>query len=422
MTRKLDVYLNSVSVGTLKQDRYGQVLFTYSSDWLDDNGATAVSVSLPLQRESFSQHECRHFFSGLLPEEQSRIIVAKIFGISAGNDLSMLERIGGDCAGALIFLPHGESLSQSRGEYRQLTEQELAEALNRLPVQPLLAGEKSLRSSLAGAQSKIAVFVDDDGQIALPLNNAPSNYILKPTVDTYPEIVSNECFCLELANLVGLNAAKSRIGYAGDIEYLLVERYDRNELDESKFPIRQHQEDFCQALGISPEIKYQSDGGPSLKDCFDLVRNASNRPGIDLLALLDLVIFNVIIGNHDAHGKNFSLLYGQYRKQPEVRLAPAYDILSTVYYPQLANKMAMKIGKEYESGNLKIKEIDRFAKNVGMNAGSVRKRFVEIAETAKNKLPILRDEFSKIQDLVSLIDRRADRIIHMASGGSIGRF
>ena len=421
MTRKLDVYLNNDSVGTLEQNRSGQMLFTYGSDWLNDARAIAVSASLPLRSEPFLQRECRHFFSGLLPEGPTRITLAKNLGISAGNDFSMLERIGGDCAGALTFLPHGKLLSDFRGKYRKLTDQELAEALKRLPIQPLLAGEKGLRLSLAGAQNKIAVFFDDDGQISLPLNNAPSNYILKPAADEYPEIVSNECFCLNLANLVGINAAKCKLGHAGDIEYLLIERYDRKEMDGSKFPIRQHQEDFCQALGISPEIKYQSDGGPGLKDCFDLIRNVSNRPGIDLLALLDLVIFNVVIGNHDAHGKNFSILYGQHGGDQSVRLASAYDILSTVYYPYLTTRMAMRVGKADESESIRIKNIDQLAKQIGMNAGAVRKRFVEIAEAAKTKLPVLRDEFLKINDLVSLIDKRADRIIHIARGGSVGR-
>ncbi len=422
MTRKLDVYLNNDSIGTLEQDRYGQMSFTYSSDWLDDTRAMAISASLPLRREPYSQRECRHFFSGLLPEGPTRVTLAKNLGISAGNEVSMLERIGGDCAGALIFLPHGQPISDFRGDYRKLTDQELVEALKRLPVQPLLSGERKVRMSLAGAQNKIAVYVDDDSRISLSLNDAPSNYIIKPTADEYREIVSNECFCLKLANEVGINAAKSKMGYAGDIEYLLIERYDRRKTDVSRFPIRQHQEDFCQALGVSPENKYQEDGGPGLRDCFDLVRDFSSRPGIDLLALLDLVIFNVIVGNHDAHGKNFSFLHGEHGGKQSVRLAPAYDVLSTVYYPYLTPRMAMKIGKARESESIRIENMDQFAKHIGMNAVAVRKRFLELTELIKSKLPELRDEFHKINDLISLIDKRADRIIHIASGGSIGWF
>lgn len=422
MTRKLDVYLNNDSVGTLEQDRYGQISFTYGSNWLDDTHAMAISASLPLRREPYSQRECRHFFSGLLPEGPTRITLAKNLGISAGNEVSMLERIGGECAGALVFLPHGQPMSDFRDDYRRLTDQELAEVLKRLPVQPLLSGERKVRMSLAGAQNKIAVFVDDKSRISLPLNNAPSNYILKPTTDEYREIVSNECFCLNLANEVGINAAKSKMGYAGDIEYLLIERYDRMKTAESEFPIRQHQEDFCQALGFSPENKYQEDGGPGLRDCFNLVREFSSRPGIDLLALLDIVIFNVIVGNHDAHGKNFSFLYGQRGGDHGVRLAPAYDILSTVYYPSLSNDMAMKIGKARESGSIRIENMNQFANHIDMNAVAVRRRFLEFTELVKTKLPKLRDEFPKIDELVSLIDNRADRIIHIASGDSIGRF
>src|SRR5690606_19689296 len=110
------------------------------------------------------------------------------------------------------------------------------------------------------------------------------------------------------AEAVGLSVAKAQTGRVGTIDYLLVERYDRL-VDAQGSVHRLHQEDFCQALGIASENKYPSEGGPGLKDCFALLRAASSRPVIDLAHLLDAVIFNLLIGNHDAHGKNFSLLY-----------------------------------------------------------------------------------------------------------------
>ncbi|MBK9631318.1 MAG: HipA domain-containing protein [Saprospiraceae bacterium] len=123
-------------------------------------------------------------------------------------------------------------------------------------------------------------------------------------------MVFNEALCMRLAAAIGINTAKVEIGSAEGNDYILVERYDRSILPGNNGQyVRLHQEDFCQALGIVSDKKYQQEGGPSLKDCFKLLREISNTPLIDLQRLLDIVIFNYIVGNHDAYGKNFSLLY-----------------------------------------------------------------------------------------------------------------
>ena len=151
------------------------------------------------------------------------------------------------------------------------------------------------------------------GQISIPLNGAPSTHILKPAIERFEGVVFNEAMCMRLARAIGLHAAKVEIGKVEGIDYLLVERYDRawsRDLPEGLQCLkREHQEDFCQALGIVPENKYQNEGGPSLKQCFDLVRETSSTPVIDLQSLLDAVIFNLLIGNHDAHGKTSRSLY-----------------------------------------------------------------------------------------------------------------
>ena len=253
-------------------------------------------------------NDCRGFFAGILPDESQREIIARNLGISARNDFAMLEQIGGECAGAVTFIPEGTSLPEREDTYRPISRPELAEILRTLPRRPLLAGEEGIRLSLAGAQDKIVVHVSG-GQISIPLNGAPSTHILKPAIERFAGVVFNEALCMRLARAVGLQAVNVEIGNVEGIDYLLVERYDRAVSADSKSLKREHQEDFCQALGIVPEHKYQSEGGPSLKQCFDLVRATSATPVIDLQALLDAVIFNWLIGNHDAHGKNFSLVY-----------------------------------------------------------------------------------------------------------------
>ena len=298
-------------------------------------------------------------------------MIARNLGISPKNDFAMLEQIGGECAGAVTFMPAGTSLPEREDDYRPVTDKELADILKMLPRHPLMAGEDGVRLSLAGAQDKIAVSITN-GKIFIPLGGAPSTHILKPAIAHFEGTVFNEALCMNLARAIGIPTAQVQIGNAEGIDYLLVERYDRKMVQAfpggPQLTERLHQEDFCQALGIISEHKYQNEGGPSLKQCFDLVRDVSSAPVLDLQNLLDAVILNFLIGNHDAHGKNFSLTYhaGTILGGPEKRLAPLYDILCTVYYPDLAAKMAMKIGGEYRSPKIHPRHFERLAEEAGL--------------------------------------------------------
>ena len=404
MNKILAVYLKENLVGKLVQTDFGMLEFTYADEWLANNNATPLSWSLPLRKEPFKQKECRGFFAGILPEESNRDIIARILGISSKNDYAMLEQIGGECAGAVTFLPENEAFPNNDYAYKELSEQQLYNALGQLPNRPLLAGEEGIRISLAGAQNKIAVHVNNEGNISLPLGGAPSTHILKPAIDRFPNVVSNEALCLKLAKSIGIPTIDVSTGKADDTEYLLVKRYDRIATD-AIYPERLHQEDFCQALKNPPETKYQSEGGPNLKACFALIREASTLPAVDIQNLLNMVIFNIIVGNHDAHGKNFSLLFNN----GQIRLAPAYDILSTIYYPELTPKMAMKIGKEYESSKLSLKDFEYFANDTNLSFPLVKKRIVEIAEKVETSLPKMKEEYLQISDLIDIILERAER-------------
>ena len=393
MTKALDVYLHRSLVGCLIQDQGGQMSFTYNEQWLDNSQAFPLSCSLPIREEPFHQKECRGFFAGLLPEESSRDIIARILGISSRNDHAMLTYIGGECAGAVMFLPKGATLPEPPYDYQPLGEKELVNLLKKLPQQPLLTGTPDLRLSLAGAQHKIAVHIDERGQISLPLGGAPSTHILKPAMANYPSSARNEALCLNLARAVGIPTVEAEVYFTEEIEFLMVQRYDRRRGQ------RLHQEDFCQALGIPPEYKYQNEGGPSLTNCFHLLRQFCALPATDIQHLLNTVVMNLIVGNHDAHGKNFSLLF----LQGKMQLAPAYDILSTVYYPELTPRMAMKIGKEYLSRQLRVKDIELFAVDANLGASAVRHRIGEIATKVCETLPSLEGP----NDLIALIQQRA---------------
>jgi serine/threonine-protein kinase HipA len=395
MARTLDVYLHNELTGQLVQDDGGQMVFNYAESWLNKPGATALSQSLPLRKERFSRNECRGFFGGILPEEAKREIVARNLGISARNDYAMLEQIGGECAGAVTFLPAGEKLPEQHYGYRKLSPDELAAILRELPKRPLLAGDEGIRLSLAGAQDKVAVRIEGN-DISLPLGGAPSTHILKPAVERFDGVVFNEALCMKLAAAAGLPAAGVEARSVDSIDYLLVERYDRMHRPAAGggAPVldRLHQEDFCQAQGIVSETKYQKEGGPSLKQCFSLLREVSSAPVVDLARLLDAVIYNYLVGNNDAHGKNFSLLYhGVGTANLEIRLAPSYDVVSTIYYPELSQNMAMKIGGEYSSEKILPKNFEQLAEEAGLGKPLVKQRvpeFVEIVIAALEKMDL----------------------------------
>ena len=378
MAHELEVWLFADRVGTLALVD-GRLNFCYAPDWLSRPDAVALSASLPLQAEPFDDHKARPFFAGLLPEGQMRRLIAQQFQVSGQNDFALLDHIGGECAGAVTFLEPGQALPipTSNDDVQWLSGQEVVAILDELPRRPMLAGKDGLRLSLAGAQDKLPV-VFDGARIGLPLNGTPSSHILKPAIHAVEDSVINEGFCMVLADAMQLKPAKSRIHFVLDRSFLLVERYDRL-IDAQGHRQRVHQEDFCQALGVVPEMKYQNEGGPDLGQCFDLVRSATRPSAPQVLRLLDCVIFNALIGNHDAHAKNFSLLYSG--KAPV--LAPFYDTLSTAVYPTLTPKMAMKIGSKYKFSEVQARHWAQFAQSAGLARAPARKRILELA----NALP-----------------------------------
>lgn len=416
MARQLEVFLNDRKAGRLEQKDSGQLRFTYDEAWLADPSCMALSLSLPLRPEPFGNREARPFFAGLLPEAEKRDLVARALGVSERNDFALLDRIGGECAGAVTFRHPGEappSVPATAGKgYRLLDEDALANILEILPDRPLLAGEAGVRLSLAGAQDKLPVLLRN-GQIALPLDDSPSSHILKPPIRRFEDTVLNEGFCLELARTAGLHAASADIRSARGHSFLLVERYDRRQGADGAIE-RLHQEDFCQALGYPPEIKYQAEGGPTLTQCFELVRHASARPAIDLLRLLDAVLFSLLIGNNDAHAKNYSLLHDA----AGAELAPLYDISSTVVYPDLSTRFAMKLAGQDGFGELFPRHWERFAKETGLGPPQVRRRLLDLARRLPPVAHKLNDRYAAsgkgrpiIGQILAVIDERASRTI-----------
>ena len=370
---ELVAYLAGERTGRLLLKPNGNMQFRYDEDY----GGPQISQAMPVQAEAHPHAACHAVFGGLLVEGDAREAVARNLGISAGNDYGLLAELGGDCAGAITLIPPGVDLP-SEPRSRNLSEEELEQTIRELPLRPLGADPKrGIRLSLAGAQPKLPVIVDDDG-VSLPLNAAAATtHIIKPEPVAFPGLVAIEAFCMELARSVGLAVAsvekrQTRSGHP----YLLVERYDR---DPTAEPIRRlHQEDLCQALGRPSDRKYQDEGGPSVEEAVSLLRKASAVPARDLPTFWRALTFNWLIGNCDAHGKNYSLLYDS----GAPTLAPLYDLVSTTSYERLTTRLAMSIDGARAIGEVNEEAWSRLAALVGLGDRFQRATRLELAERA----------------------------------------
>jgi serine/threonine-protein kinase HipA len=266
-----------------------------------------------------------------------------------------------------------------------LSDDELDAKIEEMPRRPLLTATEGVRLSLAGAQNKLPVFVQD-GKIFLPLAASPSSHILKPKIPEFEDTVENEGFCMMLAKECGLPVPEVSIR-AGKHRCLLVSRYDRTLLDGRL--TRLHQEDFCQALGFSHNEKYQKDGGPGLKQCFDLLEEHSAEPILDKRNLLRGVVFNYLIGNADAHAKNISLLISE----EGLRLAPFYDLMSTVVYRKLAKELAMKVGGEDRPDWIAKRHWERIAGEAAVTPKAIIEICAELGEVLPDKTELLAKPF-----------------------------
>lgn len=402
MSRALSVYFDERLAGKLIQDDGGRLNFLYDSHYLISNAAFPLSTSLPLSSEVYEDSVVRPFFSNLLPDDFARHRVAKLLGVSEKNPFAILEIIGGECAGAISLYPEGQTPQpQKTKDYDFLNEKDLHKILLLLTRRPLLAGEKDVRMSLAGAQDKLAVAIIDH-KIALTKGTSPTSHILKLPITDIPDSVFNEYFCMLLAKEMKLAVSSVEIGWAHTLPYLVVERYDRTPDHHHRL----HQEDFCQALSVPPELKYENEGGPSIKDCLDLIERYSIRPAFDKIMFIHTLIFNYLIGNADAHAKNYSFLY----RMGKPRLAPAYDLLSTAVYPQSSQKMAMKIGDKYKAEEVMLGHWHQLVPHTQLARNTMEKDLKKFAEELPKKALALSKTleqkgisspiFDKIQEII----------------------
>lgn len=416
-TKKLAVYLNKIFTGIFEQNLSGGSLsFTYDPDYLKSKNAAQLSISLPLRSEPFGNNIVKAFFSGLLPEDEQLKLLAEKLKLSERSPFALLFEVGRDCAGAIEILPPKEKLpTYLEGSTQALNATQLYEVLKKDHSSSLFVGNKKTRLSLAGAQRKFAVFFDEAPN-SLPelVLEKPSTHILKPLMPNHADSVHNEFFCMKLAKEIGLDVAEVFFKQIKDRPYLLVRRYDRTKNNKGIIT-RVHQEDFCQALGLRPEQKYQGiDGGPGITTCKELITKHSSRPVFDQFRLLRAIIFNYLIGNSDAHGKNFSFLY----EADGIRLAPFYDLISTTLYEQYDGNMAMKIGKSLNPERTVLAHWHDIVADTNTARTHLHKelktfatKLPKAAENLKQQLIKQRIESEVFDVIIKLINKRAARIL-----------
>jgi serine/threonine-protein kinase HipA len=355
--KHLGVWLDGVHVADLEQRRWPEIRCHYRDEALErwPLNSPVLSCSLPLESRPA---DALAFCAGLLPEGQALATLAANANLAANDTFELLRRYGRDVAGALVI---ADSEPQSR-EFgvEPYSEQTLTAAVEELDEFPLGAHEDS-ELSLAGLQDKLLLVRLPDGSWGRPLSGRPSTHILKRDDSRYPGLVDAEAECLALARAASLTSVATELLTLGTQRCLIVSRFDRYEEDGGVG--RVHQEDLCQALAIDPSqargrIKYERAGGSSLRSLAELLENHAADPQAELDRLLAATTYTVLIGNADAHGKNLALLHPS---AEEVELAPLYDTVPTVLWPNLRREAAMAIGGQPMLADVTVGDLVREA-------------------------------------------------------------
>jgi serine/threonine-protein kinase HipA len=326
---RLDVFMNSTRVGQLVREANGAVSFTYHPDWLGRKNPLPISRQLPLQETAFIGQLVRNYFDNLLPDDpRIRESLAVSARASGTQPFDLLAAIGRDCVGALQFYPEGaqpDPIAPARG--KSISDTQIAKIIRNLRVNPLgFSAEMDFRISLAGAQSKTAL-LQKDGKWFLPKGATPTTHIIKPAIGATPEgpdlslSVENEWLCLKLLRAFGLDAADATITEFENLRVLVIKRFDRQWAGKKLF--RLPQEDMCQALGLGPEMKYESDGGPGIGHILSFF-NESDRRDEDRKNFMKAQLIYWLLAAVDGHAKNFSVFI----RPGGFLMTPLYDVMS----------------------------------------------------------------------------------------------
>lgn len=377
-------------VGFIRGNTSEDATFVYADSYLKLPHIRPISLNLPLQKEPFTSEKTRIFFEGLLPEGFSRKSVANWLKADENDYIGILEKLGRECLGAIQVYREDDKTDEAF--YEPLSKEQVCA----LAAEGATQSTKMLMEthlSLAGASGKVGLYFHQNSKRwYLPKGKAASTHIVKQSHVRLHQMVLNEQLCMLTAKKTGIEVPQSFIidlGQGEDDKVLYAtRRYDRvldsdRQVDNLSYPLRLHQEDFSQALGIPSSQKYERSEASYMKRMFQILNDFSSNPIDDKMKLWDMIVFHYLIGNTDGHVKNFSLLYSADLKS--VRLAPAYDIVSTSIYG-LTDEMSFYIGGELNRSNMDRETFQRAAKEVQLGEKVAMQHYDYIAENIQHCL------------------------------------
>lgn len=395
----LNVWYERILVGKLWRDESGKMGFRYDENWL--NNYFSISQQLPLTFQEYlpAEGKAHRFFVNLLPEANARSKIVKDLKIS-NSDFELLKAIGGECAGAFSILPSDKKIDVPF-HYQRLTHDQLEQILRRKgQVFNLATKDERPRLSLAGAQDKCAVLFDGQDYY-LPNGAAPSTHILKFEVAGFRNIPVYEYYLNQLAKAIALPVVDIQLKQHEKEHYLLIKRYDRMSIGPLQVQ-RLHQEDFCQALGIGYEKKYQQEGGPTFQHCYAFIQRVSANPIQDAENLLKWQIFNFFAGNADGHAKNLAVIY---QKNRQVTLAPFYDLVCTRAVERLDVNLAMSVGGVFNPSAITFYHWEILAKECEVRWNYLKQAIQQIAESLLENIEITLKQFENLYGAFPALQR-----------------
>jgi len=410
---RLYAFFEGKLIGVLTQDEENIYSFEYDQNW---NGFD-LSLAMPVSQKKFGNKITLSFFENLLPEgevKKSIELHQKIKGT-----FEFLDHFGHDLAGAIIVtddLTYIHSIDP-----KDNLKVEMAKIYNVIEekgsVVEAISDMNPGYLSLAGAQDKFPA-IYKEGHFYLPKKGGATTHIIKTPIvrSGVTDSVFNEFFCMSLAKKVGLNVPNIFILH-GKSPLYVIERYDRVESDN--LVLRIHQQDFCQALGLGSNQKYESKNGPSFKDCYDLLLNeiSPSERFNSATQLLDWLCFNILIGNNDSHAKNISILF----KEGKLILAPFYDLLSTEIYPKLSKDFSFFIGDRKEGNKIGKNQFNQLEEDLGIKQNALIDRMLNVQEKVlghkKELMDSINEDFGNIKILKRIDDFILNRIKSLSKQG-----
>lgn len=401
MADELAVWLSGERVARIDRER-GRLRLAYTDEALDRYplGTPLLSLSLPVANRRYTHGVVSPFLDGLLPEGAARQAIARDVRESPNDTYGLIRALGRDCAGAIVIQPAGDSPppAPTTVTAERLTSAEIATLVRNLPDAPLGVGGR-VRISLAGVQDKLVLTRMPDGAWGRPVDGTPSTHILKPELAAFPQTVENEAFCMRVARHLGVDVAAVETTEIAGRTVLVVERYDRTVSADGAVE-RIHQEDFCQATGMSPETKYEDDGGPSLQRIAGILESVAAPDSLE--QLLHAVAVNTLIGNGDAHAKNFSLLH---HPSGVLALAPLYDLLCTLHYGD--DRLAMTIDNVHRTNRVTAERIVNEAVSWNLSRARALEIVDDVLARAPGAIAAARGETDGVPgELVATVERQ----------------